>query len=103
MTFYGEVKSIQEDEKGYITYVIQGLHTSECKILGFENVTCTRFPNWECKTLSLGDIGYFNLDEKKAGQDCWYDGKNLIPYRYNFTQFISYLPPGKSVSETCIM
>ena len=72
MTFYGEVKSIQEDEKGYITYVIKGLHTSECKILGFENYAqyslATKMAKTEDDVISfLEELG--NKAKKKAKEE----------------------------------
>lgn len=103
MTFYGIVKAVQKDDRGYITYVFELPNSEEYNILKFKNITCTRVPNWETRLINVGDCGYVEVDIKKAGIDCWYNGKELIPYNYNFTQFISFINPGASITKTCIM
>ena len=52
---------------------------------------CVRFPNWEHRTLSVGEIGYLNYKTIIAGVDKWFDGSTLKPYRYSMIQFIKFI------------
>ena len=52
---------------------------------------CTRFPNWNHRELEIGEIGYLEFVEIKAGDDTWFDGATKIPYRYNMIQFIRFI------------
>ena len=54
-------------------------------------VMCTRFPNWNHRELEIGEIGYLEFVEIKAGDDTWFDGATRIPYRYNMIQFIRFI------------
>ncbi len=58
---------------------------------------CVRFPNWEHRNVVVGEIGYLAYQEIRAGLDKWFDGKEMIPYRYNMVQFIKFIkkPPEK--------
>ena len=103
MTIYGTCVAIQEDTRGYINYVFKLSNIEEEHLVGFKNLTCVRYPNWECKPIQLGDYGYIVYENRKAGIDTWYDGKQLVPYKYDAVQFINFIRSGKSVNETCIL
>lgn len=52
---------------------------------------CVKFPNWNTKTIAIGDEGYLEYKEIRAGIDKWYDGDNMIPYRYDTIQFLNFV------------
>jgi hypothetical protein len=103
MTILGELVAIQDDTRGYLTYVFKLTDNKEIEIVKFKYLTCVRFPNWECKELHLGDKGYVNFEIKKAGKDTWFDGTKLVFYNYDFTQFINIAFPGVNEVKSCIM
>ena len=103
MTIYGMCTAVQEDVCGYINYVINVLSDSESKLLGFQNITLVRFPNWDCADIKVNDIGYFEFNSHKAGVDTWYNGKELIPYKYDAVQFVNYIKRGHTDKQACIM
>lgn len=53
---------------------------------------CVQFPNWEHRPLRLGEIGFLEYKEIRAGIDTWFDGSKMIPYNYNNIQFIKFIP-----------
>lgn len=52
---------------------------------------CTRFPNWDHRKISLGEVGYLKFFEVQAGIDKWFDGEKMVPYHYNGTHFIKFV------------
>lgn len=99
MTIYGKLVAIQYDTLEYINYVFK-LVNNDARILhNSEFITCVRFPNWDCKELKIGDIGYILINKIKAGVDTWYDGKEIIPYKYDHMQFVKFIPAGESKKE----
>lgn len=51
-----------------------------------------KFPNWSTPSIKIGDEGYLHYEERKAGIDEWYDGTNMIKYKYDNIQFIKFVP-----------
>lgn len=88
MVILARLVANESDNFGYTTYVFQNL---EDESLFNKYVMMTRFPNWETKQLQVGDEGYVYYEEIKAGVDKWYDGTTMIPYNYNFIQFIKFV------------
>lgn len=99
MTFLGKLIAIQHDVLDYIYYVFKIINDEECKIHNAKYITCVRFPNWNHKDLEVGDFGYVIMNKIKAGVDTWYDGTNLIPYKYDHDQFMKLIPPGETKTE----
>lgn len=99
MTFLGALVAIQYDTLGYINYVFRLINKEARQIHSTEFITCVRYPNWECRDLKIGDAGYILINKIQAGVDKWYDGNNLIPYKYNHTQFVKFIPTGESKEE----
>ena len=89
-----------KDYFGYITYVFEYLDqydvdTHKCKV-----IICTRYPNWNCRDLNVGDIGYVDIEVVRAGIDTWYDGEKQVPYRYNAKRFIRFVDkPSENSNE----
>lgn len=91
-----------EDTFGYITYVFECLE--EYIIKQTKYVMCVRFPNWQTKNLNIGDIGYLEFREIRAGIDKWFDGEKMIPYNYDTIQFIKFIDkPEEKEDEKYIM
>jgi hypothetical protein len=77
-----------QDSFGYITYVFENIETSD---LYQKYIMCIRYPNWQCGQIDIDEIGYLEYTEVQAGVDKWFDGKNMIPYKYNAIQFIKFI------------
>lgn len=80
------------DTCGYVTYVFQLTDKEEQKALKSKLVMCVRFPNWEHRNIDIGNEGYLAYQEIRAGIDKWFNGKDMVPYRYNMIQFIKFVP-----------
>lgn len=72
----------------YTTYVFECL---EDKVNSSKYVMTIRYPNWNDKILKLGDIGYLHFEERRAGIDKWFDGKEMVPYSYDTVQYIKFI------------
>lgn len=88
MTVLAKLVMQEEDILHYITYVFELM---EERINDSKYVMCVRFPNWDHRQLSTGEIGYLDLFEIRAGVDKWYDGNKFVPYNYNNIQFIKFV------------
>lgn len=89
------------DTLGYVTYVFECLDKEVRKETKY--MMCTRFKNWDHRCIDIGEIGYLNFIEIKAGIDKWFDGKELIPYNYNNVQFIKFIEKPKENHQEFIM
>lgn len=78
------------DSLDYITYVFKNLEDNIPSRLKY--IMCVRYPNWNSKNLKLGDKGYLHYEEVRAGIDKWYNGKEMVPYKYDAVQFIKFIP-----------
>ena len=96
-TIYCQLIAKEPDIGGYTTYVFKNLESS-CPF-GHRYVMVTRLPNWNHKDLQIGDFGYVVINKVKAGVDTWYDGNNLIPYKYDHDQFMKLIPTGETRTE----
>lgn len=76
------------DELNYITYVFECL---EERVYDSKYVMTVRYPNWDTKFIQLEDIGYVYFKEVRAGIDKWFDGQNMVPYRYDTMQFLNFV------------
>ena len=84
ITILAQLVAKSSDIDNYITYVFVDLASKEY-------LMCVQFPNWEHRELRLGEIGYLEYKEIRAGVDKWYDGTNFIPYNYSNIQFIKFI------------
>lgn len=84
ITILAKLVAKSEDVDGYITYVFTDLDSKEY-------LMCVQFPRWEHRSLRLGEIGYLEYKEIRAGMDKWYDGEKMIPYNYTNIQFIKFI------------
>lgn len=88
VTIHAKLVAEHFDGMGYTNYVFEDL---EAKEPDFKYVMCVRFPNWEQNPINLEDIGYLNIRYVKGGVDKWFDGKDLIPYKYTNVIFLKFI------------
>lgn len=89
MTILAKLIASETDGLGYTTYVFECLDEEISKLSKY--CMCTRFPNWEHRNLDLGEIGYLDFTEVRGGIDKYYDGNDMIPYRYNGIHFQKFI------------
>lgn len=89
MTVLAELVAKESDTLGYTTYVFKCLDEEIIKSTKY--IMCTRYPNWNHRIIQIGEVGYLNFEEVRAGIDKWFDGSNMIPYNYNAVQFIKFI------------
>lgn len=101
MTIYAQLIASSKDQQGYITYVFQCLEDN----INYESkyIMCTRYPNWNHKSVDLGEIGFLTIQEVRAGIDSWYNGKEMIPYKYDAVQFLKFVTKPKDITKEYIM
>ncbi len=89
-TIHAELLAVNEDFAGYTTYVFRNLESED---IYTKYIMCTRFPNWECRILNVGDRGYLSFKENIAGVDKWYNPSNntMNYYNYSCVQFIKFV------------
>ena len=87
------VASAFELEK-YTIYVFENLDADG----EFKYITVTRLPNWEQPQLKVGDIGYLEYQEVRAGIDKWYnrDLGKFLDYGFSEIYFIKFVFENKS-------
>ena len=86
-----ELVSEYTDYFGYITYVFKYLDNFDINVHNCKIMVCTRYPNWNCRELKIGDTGYVEVEIVRAGIDTWFDGKKQVPYKNNATRFMKFI------------
>ena len=85
---------------GYTTYVFQNLEESKWDT---KYKMVTRCPNWDHRDINIGEEGFLTYDDHIAGEDKWFDGKNMQFYRYTMSQFIKFIAKPASITSDFIM
>ncbi len=88
VTIYGKLLAKTHDIGGYTTYVFQNLDSAP---FGHKYVMLTRWPNWQCSNIDVGEIGYVTYKEVIAGKDTWWNGSDFIPYNFTNLVFIKFV------------
>lgn len=101
MTILAKLLASEKDTLGYITYVFECLDEDIVKETKY--VMCVRYPNWDHRKIEIGEVGFLNFIEIRAGMDKWFDGKNMIPYRYNTLQFMKFIEKPKEKTHKFVM
>ena len=83
MTVLAKLLASEEDALGYITYVFECLDEDVIKETRY--IMCTRYPNWDHRKIEIGEVGFLNFFEVKAGVD------KFVPYRYSNIQFMKFV------------
>lgn len=78
-----------EDVGGYITYVFECLE--DYMIAQTKYLMVTRFPNWDFRSLKVGEIGYLHAIEVIAGEDEYFNKMEKVPYNYTAIHFIKFI------------
>lgn len=91
-TIKGQLLCKEHDLGGYTTYVFRNLDTEETF---HKYLMVTRWPNWQTKSIDVGEIGYLTYQEVVAGVDKWWDGTTFIPYNYTNIVFIKFIKENK--------
>lgn len=79
-TYCGEVVAIQPGQ--YTVYVFKNLDEPNNSLLRY--FTLTKLPNWNCKDLQIGDIGYVECEYVTAG-DTYFQASTGNTETYNYT------------------
>lgn len=103
MTVLSKLIAKEQDGVGYVTYVFECLDKEDIVRLDSKYIMCTRFPNWDHRSINIDEIGYLNFIEIRAGIDKWFDGANMVPYNYNNIQFIKFISKPRDKSNVYIM
>lgn len=97
ITVLAQLVASDTDSFGYITYVFRCLDKMN---MDSPYIMCVRYPNWNHRKINLGEKGFLSFMEVKAGEDKWFDGKDMIPYNYNAIQFLKFIDiPENPVQE----
>ena len=88
---------------GYITYVFKCLESN----IPFGHHYCmmTRLPNWQCRDVEIGEIGYVTYNEVEAGKDKWFcpETGQMIPYNYTNIYFVKFIKEKVDSSKDIIL
>ena len=93
--------AISTDSQDYTTYVFKCLE--DYMIEQSPYIMCTKWPNWNTGIFKIGDVGYLEFVEIRAGIDKWYNGENFVPYCYNNIQFIRFILKPQEDQEKYVM
>lgn len=100
MTVLSKLVAKEEDIGGYVNYVFEILEEKEVNRLGTKYIMCTRYPNWNHRKIDIGEVGYLNFFEIRAGIDKWFDGEKMISYNYNGIQFDKFVSKPKEKDKS---
>lgn len=95
-----ELLAAETDPMDYTTYVFKLVDPTDVFQIGFKYIMCTKWPNWNHRELKLGEIGYLSYSEITAGEDNWFDGKDLIAYKYSNIQFNKFVSEPAPIAKT---
>ena len=87
-TIHAKLLTKDLDMMGYTTYVFENLEYDNWRD---HYIMCVRFPNWDQKPFSIGDIGFLKVRYVEGGKDKWYDGKDFNFYRYTNVIFMKFI------------
>lgn len=90
ITIKSQLVAKEKDLLDYITYVFKCLENNIS--FGHSYVMCTRVPNWQHRDIDIGEIGFLQYEEVKAGEN-WYNPQTGIytPYKYTNIYFIKFV------------
>ena len=80
-----EVKLLAVRYGIYTMYVFQVLETKEY-------IMCTKLPNWQTPNINIGDIGFLEFQNVKAGET-YFDPKTQTKVCYSYTNsyFLNFI------------
>lgn len=89
VTLIVKVEAILHESTGYTTYIFKNLDESASFL--YKYVMCTRYPNWEHRGLKIDEEGFLTYQPVNEGIDKWFDGYNLVPYKFSANRFINFI------------
>ena len=89
VTLLVKVEAILHEPTGYTTYIFKNLDESASFL--YKYVMCTRYPNWEHRGLKIDEEGFLTYQPVNEGIDKWFDGYNLVPYKFSANRFINFI------------
>lgn len=95
------VEEVLHEPSGYITYVFETLENRDRDFLQSNYIMCIRYPNWDHRSLRIGEEGFLCYRNIQEGIDKYFDGKSMIPYNQTSIQFMKFVPKRKQYE--CIM
>jgi len=103
LTMYSQLVASETDSMGYTTYVFKNLEPNVP--FGHNYCMMTRPPNWNHKTIDIGEIGYVTYEEVVAGEDTWYciETRQRIPYNYTNIYFIKFVKKEDNLKKDIIL
>lgn len=103
ITLLTRVEAILHDSSGYTTYIFKNIDDKASFL--YKYVMCTRYPNWEHRGLKIGEEGFLTYQPVNEGIDKWFDGYNLVPYKFSANRFINFIskPNEKIIDNKYIM
>lgn len=96
-----KVEQVLHEPGGYVTYVFEILKKGDRNFLQSDFIMCVQYPNWDHRDLRVGEEGYLCYRDIQEGLDKYFDGKNMVSYKYSTTQFMKFVP--KAPQHDCIM
>jgi hypothetical protein len=100
VTLYAELITKATDLGGYTTYVFKNLNSTQYED---KYIMCVQFPNWNQKTINVGDIGYVNIQYVKAGITQWFDGEQMHTYKYTNIVFLKFIHETTQIDQNYII
>lgn len=103
ITLLTRVEAILHDPTGYTTYIFKNIDANVSFL--YKYIMCTRYPNWEHRGLKIGEEGFLTYQPVVEGIDKWFDGYNLVPYKFSANRFINFInkPNAKTIDNKYIM
>ena len=89
-----------EEGMGYTTYVFRNIEENRWDT---KYKMVTRCPNWNHRSINIGEEGFLTYDDHIEGKSQWFDGKDLQFYRYTMSQFLKFVTKPKEVTTDYIM
>lgn len=102
ITIKSQLVAKEHDLLDYTTYVFKCLESNVP--FGHKYCMMIRCPNWNHRDIDIGEIGYVEYEEVKAG-DNWYNPqtKTYIPYNYTNIYFIKFVKEVDSSKKDILM
>lgn len=100
VTYKVKLLTYDSDPAGYICYVFENLDWND---LDNRYIMCVRYPNWEQAPININDEGFVKVRYVTEGVDTWYDGKQLVYYKYTDIAFIKFIPNREKIDLKTIV
>jgi len=91
--FTKEVVLVAVREGSYTNYVFKDNESNEY-------IFCTKLPNWQIPSIDMGDIGYLQYQQVKAGESYYDPAKETeIAYRYSNCYLVNFVRKSEVVKN----